>query len=102
MQVITEIQMQCFKKQDIGKTKKKAQPDLKWQTPQASQASPNGGKDIENSLGEPRAELRPRPQKGSNNQFTKKNPLNILDLVHSQTAGAVADKNCSQMALQTS
>ena len=47
----------CFKKQDMGKTKKN-EPDLKWWTPQAAQAKPHRGKDIENSLSMPRAELR--------------------------------------------
>ena len=46
-------------------------PDTKLWTPQASLASPNGGQDIENFLSEPCAELRPRPLKGSNKQFTK-------------------------------
>ena len=32
---------QCFKKQDVGKTKK-SDPDLKLWTPQASQASSHG------------------------------------------------------------
>ena len=38
---------------------------------QASSAPPHGGQDIENSLTGARAEFKPRPQKGSNNQFTK-------------------------------
>ena len=64
----------------MGKTKK-AKPYLKWLTPQAAQAKPHGGQDIENSLSEPHAELLPRPQKGSNKQFFF---FKIPDLVHRQ------------------
>ena len=55
----------------MGNTKKN-EPDLEWWTPQAAQAKPHGGQDIENSLSEPRMEMWPRPQKGSNKQFTIK------------------------------
>ena len=40
----------------MGKTKKNDK-DIKSWTPQASQASPHGGQDIENSLSEPRGAL---------------------------------------------
>ena len=53
-------------KENMGKTKKKTEPDIKlWTT-----ASPHEGQDIKKSFSQPRAELRPQPQKGSNMQFT--------------------------------
>ena len=83
----------CFKKQDIGKTKKMGLRfkvlDL-W----ALGALPRGGQDIEDSLGEPRAQLRPQPQKGSNKKFTKKIYIKIPDLVLRPTAApSVAGRN---------
>ena len=58
--------------QDFWTKTKKADPHLKWWTPQALQASPHGGQDIENSLSETRAELRQWPRKESYNPFIKK------------------------------
>ena len=70
--------------------------------PAAKPAKTQGGQDINNSISEPHAELRPRPWKGSKKKNTKVFFLKVPVLVHRPTAAAVAGGNCRLMALQTS
>ena len=74
----------------MGETKK-AEPDLQWWTPQASQTKPHKGQDIENCLSDMHPKLRPR---GLTSHLLKNSFFKIPDLVHRPTAAAVAGGNC--------